>query len=256
VSYTVRQLATMAGVSVRTLHYYDQIGLLEPSSRSRAGYRLYGEEDLMRLQQVLFYRELEVPLDRIRETLERPDFDPVAALEEHRRSLEEKGARIARLLETVDKTIARMGGEATMLTDEELYEGFTKEQIRRYTREAKERWGKGPQYAESQRRVRSWSKEKLAAIKKAGAGVEEGLAAIVKAGRLGPEAREAQELIARWADYIRSFYDPSPEVFRGLGEMYVENPEFRARYDALAPGLAEFMRDAMAIFADNGMTTP
>jgi len=243
----------MAGVSVRTLHYYDQIGLLEPSSRTQAGYRLYDEDDLLLLQQILFYRELDLPLNRIKATVTDPGFDPVAALSEHRCRLEEKAERIARLLGTIDKTIARLGGEATMLTDEELWEGFSKKQIKRYSAEVKARWGKSPEYAESQRRVRSWTKEKLAAIRKTGEGVEGELAAVVKAGKADPRSPEVQRLIARWAEHIRTFYEPTAEVFAGLGRMYVEHKGFRARYDALAPGLAELMRDAMAVFADNGM---
>ena len=169
-AYTVRQLAKMAGVSVRTLHHYDQIGLLKPSSRTEAGYRLYAEKDLLRLQQVLFYRELDFPLDEIRIILDLPGFDQVEALRDHRRMLGERAERLARLLRTVDRTIARLTEEDTMpLTDEELYEGFSpkeREQLKEYEAEARDRWGE--MAAESQRRVRQMSKAQWQAVQEEG----------------------------------------------------------------------------------------
>jgi DNA-binding transcriptional MerR regulator len=154
--YTVSRLARLAGVSVRTLHHYDRIGLLRPTDRSAAGYRLYGEADLYRLQQVLFYRELDIPLERIRTILDEPGFDPLAALASHRAELEQSRARLGRLIETIDQTTARLRGEDTMLKDEELYEGFPEEKAEAWQAEAKARWGST--YEESNRRVRSWSK--------------------------------------------------------------------------------------------------
>ncbi|MFN2140328.1 MAG: MerR family transcriptional regulator, partial [Candidatus Promineifilaceae bacterium] len=121
--YTVSQLAKLAGVSVRTLHHYDEIGLLVPAARSDAGYRLYNEEDLLRLQQILFFRELDFPLDDIRQILDDPAFDSLAALEEHRRLLHERAGRIGRLLNTIDRTIAKLteNDMDDKVTDEELY---------------------------------------------------------------------------------------------------------------------------------------
>ena len=126
-THTVRQLASLAGISVRTLHHYDHIGLLTPSARSAAGYRLYGTEDLLRLQQILLFRELDLPLEEIRRILDDPGFDPVRALAQHRRTLELRAERLARLLHTIDRTIARLTEVDMSLTDEELYEGLPKE---------------------------------------------------------------------------------------------------------------------------------
>ena len=156
-AYTVHQVATLAGVSVRTLHHYDQIKLLRPSSRTAAGYRLYGEADLLRLQQILFFRELDFPLGEIQRILDDPGFDQIKALESHRRMLPERAERLALLLSTVDKTIQKLTEDTMTLTDAELYEGFSQEQIERYKREVKEQYD--PKLvAESDRRVRKMSK--------------------------------------------------------------------------------------------------
>ncbi|MCB0235981.1 MAG: MerR family transcriptional regulator, partial [Anaerolineae bacterium] len=152
-TYGVRELARLAGVSVRTLHHYDQIGLLTPSSRTAAGYRQYGADDLMRLQQILFFKELDVPLGEIRAILDDPEFDQIAALEQHRRLLQLQSERLAQLLKTVDKTIQKLTEDTMTLTNEELYEGFSKEQIESYENEARERWGSTDAYKESRKRV-------------------------------------------------------------------------------------------------------
>ena len=252
-AYTVRQLAKMAGVSVRTLHHYDQIGLLKPSSRTEAGYRLYAEKDLLRLQQVLFYRELDFPLDEIRIILDLPGFDQVEALRDHRRMLGERAERLARLLRTVDRTIARLTEEDTMpLTDEELYEGFSpkeREQLKEYEAEARDRWGE--MAAESQRRVRQMSKAQWQAVQ------EEGDAATRLMGEyMGRPVSDpdVQAAIARHHAWIENFYPCSAEMYRGLGQMYVDDPRFTATYDKVRPGLAVFMRDAMAYYAEHTLT--
>jgi DNA-binding transcriptional MerR regulator len=240
----------MAGVSVRTLHHYDRIGLLHPSERSQAGYRLYGERDLLRLQQILFYRELDVPLGRIREILDGESFDLLRALTEHRALLEARGRRIASLIDTIDRTTARLRGEVTMRSDEELYEGFPKEKVDEWKAEAEARWGDA--YVESDRRVRSWSKEKLAAVRAEGEGITSELSGLMDRGPLDPSV---QALAGRFYEHLRHYYEPSPEVFAGLGRMYVDHPDFRARFEALRPGLAAFLRDAMAAYAE-GLRKP
>jgi len=250
----VREVAAMAGVSVRTLHHYDRLGLLAPSSRSPSGYRLYEEKDLLRLQQILFYRELDMSLDRIKAELDRPDFDPIAALESHRALLEERASRVARLIETIDKTIASLGGGKAMLSTEELYEGFPKEKAERWEREAKERWGSSEAYAQSRKRVERMTKERWKQVKDEGTAIDAALAEALAKGE-APRGREVQALIARKAEHLRNFYEPSPELFAGLGETYVDNPEFKAHYEAIAPGLAEFLREAMAAYAAAGMRT-
>jgi DNA-binding transcriptional MerR regulator len=242
----VGQLAKMAGVSVRTLHHYDQIGLLAPSARTAAGYRLYGEQELLRLQQILFYKELDLPLNEVQRILDDPGFDPVEALNDHRRSLEKRIKRLTRLLNTIDKTIDRLEEEPMTMTDEELYEGFTKEQIERYKREAREMYDP-TLVEESERRVRKMSKAQWQVVKAEGDEVTRGLAALMDRD---PGDEAVQALIARHHAWIEQFYPASAELYRGLGQLYVTHPEFRATYDGYRPDLADFMAAAMNHYAD------
>ncbi len=249
--YSVSQLAKMAGVSVRTLHHYDQIGLLKPSTRTAAGYRLYGEADLLRLQQILFFKELDLPLSEVADILDDPDFDQVKALEHHRQLLKQQMARLARLLKTIDKTIDRLAEGTMTMTDEELYEGFSKEQAERYRREAREMYDPAL-VEESERRLRRMSKEQWQAVKAEGDAVTRGLAAVMDRQ---PDDDEVQELVARHHAWIENFYPCSAEVYRGLGQGYAQHPDFRAFYDKYRPGLADFMAIAMGRYADNVLET-
>jgi DNA-binding transcriptional MerR regulator len=246
-AYTVSQLAEMAGVSVRTRHHYDHVDLLKPSSRTEAGYRLYGEQDLLRLQQILFFKELDFPLSEIRAILDDPEFDQIKALEKHRRLLQGRAERLTHLLRTIDRTIQRLTEDDTMMTDEELYEGFTKEQMERYKREAREMYD--PELvAESERRVRRMTKAQWNGVKEEGDRVTRALAEVADRA---PGDPEVQALIAQHYAWIEQFYAASAEMYRGLGRLYVEHEEFRAFYDKYRPGLADFMQAAMAYYADH-----
>lgn len=245
-AYTIGELAKLAGVTVRTLRHYDQVGLLTPSARTEAGYRMYGRADLLRLQQILFFRELDMPLAEIRAVLQDPDFDMVAALRQHRRLLEQRMERLTRLLATLDKTLGSLTEENMELTDEELYEGFTPEQRERYAREARERYDP-TLVAESERRIRAMTREQWAALKQEGHEVTVGIAALADRA---PGDAEVQALIARHHAWIERFYPCSAEVYRGLAQGYAEHPDFRAFYDRYRPGLADFMRAAMTHYAD------
>lgn len=246
-TYTVQQLARLAGVSVRTLHHYDHIGLLKPSARSAAGYRLYGETDLLRLQQILFFRELDFPLANIQAILDDPGFDQVKALRDHRRLLQQEADRLGRLLATIEKTISRLTEDNMTMTDEELYEGFTPEQIERYTREANERYD--PKIvAEANRRVRQMSKAQWQVVKAEGGAVAQQLADLMDRE---PGDAAVQAAIARHYAWVDIFWHPTAESYRGLGRGYAEHPEFRAFYEKYRPGLADFMCAAMAHYADH-----
>ena len=245
-AYTISQLAKIAGVSVRTLRHYDQIGLLVPSSRSGAGYRQYERRNLLRLQQILFFRELDFPLDEIQAILDDPDFDQVQALEGHRQRLEQRMARLTQLLHTLDKTLLQLTEDDMTLTDEELYEGFTKEQRERYEREANELYDPEIVKATDQR-IRKLSKQQWQAIKDEGGNVARDIAAVAD---LPPESPEVQALIARHHAWIENFYPAGAELYRGLGQGYATHPEFRAFYEQYRPGLADFMCEAMAHYAD------
>ena len=244
-AYTVSQLANMAGVSVRTLHHYDQIGLLQPATRTAAGYRLYGEPELLRLQQILFFKELDMPLDEVRQILDDPGFDQVTALGQHRQALQLRMQRLARLLTTIDRTIDKLTEYDMAVTDEELYEGFTEEQIERYEREVREMYDPAL-VQESQRRLKKMSSAQWQAVKAEGETVTTGIAALADRE---PGDPEVQALIARHHAWIENFYPCSAEVYRGLGQGYVEHPEFRAFYEKVRPGLADFMQSAMNHYA-------
>ena len=245
-AYTVSRLARMAGVSVRTLHHYDQIGLLRPSARTEAGYRLYGEPELLRLQQILFFKELDMPLEDVRRVLDDPGFDQVAALEQHRQSLQRRVERLMRLLKTIDRTIDRIREDDMTLTDEELYEGFTPEQIEQVKREVREMYDPAL-VEESERRVKKMSRAQWKAVGAEGEAVTTALAALADRD---PGDAEVQKLIARHHAWIENFYPCSAEVYRGLGRGYVEHPKFRAFYERYRLGLADFMCAAMSRYAD------
>ncbi len=248
-NYTVHQLARMAKVSVRTLHHYDQIGLLRPGTRSAAGYRQYGETELLRLQQILFFKELDVPLADIGRILDDPGFDPLKALRQHRQMLEQQAERLAVLLNTIDRTIHKITEETMTLSDEELYEGFSQEQIQRYQKEVNEKYD--PQLvAESNRRVRKMTKEQWKGIKEEGDNVTRTIAAL-KGTPVGDP--RVQAAIKRHHAWIENFYTCSAEVYRGLGHLYTENDEFRANYDKYAPGLADYMQQAMEYFWEHSL---
>ena len=249
-AYTVGQLAKTAGVSVRTLHHYDQLGLLAPSARTAAGYRLYEEGDLLRLQQILFFKELDLQLSEIRGILDDPEFDPIEALQNHRRSLQAQVGRLTGLLTTIDKTIQKLTEDDMKMTDEELYEGFSKEKIERYKREAREKYDPAL-VEESERRIGKMSKDQWKAVKEEGEELTHSLAALVDRA---PEDPEVQALIARHHTWIEHFYTASSDMYRGLGRLYTEHAEFRKYYDKYGLGLADFMAAALAYFADHALS--
>jgi len=248
-AYTERQLAKLAGVSVRALHHYDHIGLLTPSARTAAGYRLYQDDDLLRLQQILFFKELDVPLCEIRNILDDPAFDQIEALAKHRRLLQARAERLTHLLTTIDRTINKLKGEDMdkPMTDEELYEGFSKEQRERYQREARERYDPAL-VEESERRIRKMTKAQWGDVKGEGDDITRSLAALIDRD---PGDAEVQQLIARHHAWIERFYPANAEVYSGLGQLYAENAEFRAFYDKYRVGLADFMKAAMAYYAEH-----
>jgi DNA-binding transcriptional MerR regulator len=243
--YTVRQLGRLAGVSVRTLHHYDQIGLLKAPARTKAGYRVYGPAELLRLQQILFLKELDVPLSEVARILGQPEFDPVQALRGHRRLLEERIGRLYRLLDTLDRTVAQYEG-GCMLKDEELYEGFSREDAARMRREAREQWGVEAVEA-SERKVRRMSKDEWAAVRKEGEALNADLARLMDKD---PGDPAVQAVVARHRAWIEHFWTPTAETYRALGRSYVDHPEFRAFYERVSPGLAEFLAEAIARYGD------
>jgi DNA-binding transcriptional MerR regulator len=244
--FTVKQLSKMAGVTPRTLHHYDDIGLLKPSRVGDNGYRYYGEESLLRLQQILFYRELDMPLDDIRKIMGRRDFDVQKALESHKESLSKQIERLNRLLGTVDNTIDHLKGKKIM-SDNKYFEGFSEEEQEKYALEAEQIYDP-ESVRESNRKWKSYSKAKKEAIMAEGSAVYKDMIAVMPKGAKSPEA---QAIVERWRKHLEYFWTPNLDQLLGLANGYNDDPRFKANFDKMDPRLAEFMRDAVRTYVGN-----
>jgi len=247
--YTINQLAKLAGVSTRTLRYYDQCGLLPPKAVRSNRYRICGETEVNRLQQILFYRELGVELSEIGRILAEKDFDGLSALQSHLSALREKRARLDRLIGNVQKSISAMKGEAEM-TDEEKFEGFKEKLIsdneQKYGREIREKYG-DESVDRSNAKLKNMTKEQYGELEALTQELNRTLKAAFEQGDPGSElAQKACALHKRWLCFYWDHY--SKEAHRGVAKMYVDDPRFTAYYDAIAPGCAVFLRDAVQIF--------
>ncbi|HHW48773.1 MAG TPA: MerR family transcriptional regulator [Clostridiaceae bacterium] len=247
--YTISRLAEIAGISTRTLRYYDEFGLLSPARISSNGYRIYSQKEVDRLQQILFYRELGVPLDEIKKILSSKDFDRQAALESHLSALRAKRKQLDLLISNVEKTIKASRGEIIM-SDQEKFEGFIQKLIddneRKYGEEAREKYS-NESVDRSYAKLKSMSKEQYEELEKLTAELNETLKAAFEQGDPGSElAQKACELHKKWLCYFWDDY--SKEAHIGLAQMYVDDPRFTAYYDKIAAGCAEFLRDALLIY--------
>jgi DNA-binding transcriptional MerR regulator len=243
-SWTVGEMAGIAGVSVRTLHHYDEIGLLWPDGRSAGGYRRYGEPELERLQQILFYRELGFPLEEIATLLDEPGTDPVAHLRRQHGLLLARRDRLTAMVDAVEKELeARQMGIS--LTPEERFEVFGEHDPEQYAAEAEERWGGTDPYRESQRRTAGYDKQQWLEIKAAQEDLNARLVAALRAGEPadGPVAmalaEEHRAQITRW------YYECTYEIQLGLADMYLADPRFTAHYEEQAEGLARYLHTAI-----------
>ena len=249
--YTVGEVARLAHVSVRTLHHYDDIGLLAPSGRTAAGYRLYSEADLRRLRQVLFYRQLDFGLDEIAAMLADAGAGTDDHLRRQHRLVRERQARDQALLRAIEKEMeARQMGIA--LTPEEQFEIFGTAKLGQYTQEARQRWGDTEAWQQSRQRAASYTKDDWIAIQ---AEADQNVAEFASALRAGEPATGAvamdlaqahRQHLSRW------FFDCGPDLHRGLAQMYVADPRFAANYDNVAAGLARYVSDAMQANAERG----
>ncbi|MER5782192.1 MerR family transcriptional regulator [Streptomyces mobaraensis] len=243
-SYSVGQVAAVAGVTKRTLHHYDEIGLLVPSGRSHAGHRRYEDADLDRLQRILFYRELGFPLDEVAELLDDPGTDPMAHLRRQHGLLTERIARLRKMAAAVEQAMeARKMG--IRLTPEEKFEVFGDFDPDAHAAEAERRWGGGDPYRESRRRTAAYGKEDWLRIKGETDELNARIAALLAEGA-SPESEAATDLAEEHRRLIgRYFYECSYEIHTGLAEMYVADERFTATYEAIRPGMAAFLRDAI-----------
>lgn len=242
---TIGQVARMAGVTVRTLHHYDSIKLVVPSSRSSNGYRQYGSAAVARLQEVLFYRELEFPLEEIKAIVDQPGYERGAALQQHRVLLEGRAERVFAMLEAVDRAINSERSGVNM-TNEEMLEVFGGFDPSEHEAEAKGRWGHSDAYRESARRTASYTKDDWTAIGREVDDIYAGLVELMTAG-IPVESAAAAGLVDRHRAHIsRWFYDCTPEIHRGLGEMYAADPRFQDNIDTAGTGLAAYLSEAIA----------
>lgn len=243
-AYTIKEIADLAGVTTRTLRFYDQIGLLSPAEVAGNGYRLYNHASLLRLQQIMFFRELDVPLKQIQAIMKQPDFDLKAALEAHRLSLQGRRRKIDTLLETLDQTIATLEGEWIM-NEKEFFSGFDEA---KYEEEARQRWGDSPQYKESTRKWASYTKEQKEAIKQEMGGIT---LRMVGSASSKPGDQDIQQAVGDYYAFLNNkFYTCDVKFLRNLADMWVEDERFAVNYERIREGGAEFARDAVHIFCD------
>ncbi len=238
---TVQKLAEISGVSVRTLHYYDEIGLLKPGKKGANGYRYYDEPQMIKLQQILFYRELNLTLHQIKQILDDPGFNIIGALNDHKSHLSNEMRRLKGLMKTIDKTIQKLQGKRTM-SNKEYFENLTKEEIERHKSEAREVYG------DFVDKTKGWSTEKLKKTLAEGQKISESIAELMDRGST-PSSPEVQSLIEEHYRFINKFWDCSHEAYVNLGKMYVEDERFTKNIDMTRTGLAQFMQQAMEYFA-------
>ncbi|MDL2237318.1 MerR family transcriptional regulator [Christensenellaceae bacterium OttesenSCG-928-K19] len=236
---TVKQVARLTGVSVRTLHHYDSIGLLRPACVTGAGYRMYGQKELARLHHILFLRELEFPLSEIRRILDDPSFDKQKVLLEHKKLLTLKRDRLNRLIE--------LAGSVAKGEDNMNFGAFDTTEIekakKQYGAEAKERWGGSAAYAESEQKTKNYTKEDWRRIKQESDGIFREFAQQMGKGPAHPDVRQT---VKKWRHHITmNYYNCTEEILAGLGEMYAADERFQKNIDAHAEGLAQFMSAAI-----------
>jgi DNA-binding transcriptional MerR regulator len=244
VSHSVGRVAGAAGITVRTLHHYDEIGLLVPSERNHAGHRRYGDADLDRLQQILFYRELGFPLDEVAALLDDPDADPQEHLRRQHNLLRSRIARLEEMAAAVEHAMeARKMG--INLTPEEKFEVFGDFDPDDHAEEVEERWGNTDAYKQSQQRTAAYTKEDWLRIQGEADDLNRRFAALLESGA-GAESEAAMDLAEEHRrQIIRNYYDCTYEIHTCLGEMYVADERFRATFEEIKAGYAAYLRTAI-----------
>lgn len=240
----------MAGITPRTLHFYDEIGLLKPSRVGDNGYRYYGEEALLRLQQILLFREMDMPLENIKLIMGQRDFDVLAALESHREKLRIRIAQLERLIATVDKTIIHLEGKIEM-SQKQYFEGFSEEQQAKYENEAMQIYDPAVVKSANQK----WKNYTAAEKQRIG---DEGNAVyedMLQAMQEGASSPEAQACVERWRRHIEYFWIPNDDQLLGLVDGYNNDPRFKENFDKIDPNLAGFMREAVNVYVKNRKRT-
>jgi DNA-binding transcriptional MerR regulator len=243
--YTVKQLAGIAGVSVRTLHYYDAIDLFKPSTYAENGYRYYDEAALIRLQQILYYKELGFSLSQIKTILNDPNFDLLSAMQNHRTALQIQAKRIDQLIETIDRTLLYLKGKLEMKQND-FFEGFSEQKQKQYEQEIRDLCG--DQAFVGVKDWNSYTPAEKDRIKSESQAIYHDLVDLMPKGYTDSQV---QAVIARWRQHLRYFYEPSIERLRGMANLYNEHPDFIASFNAIHPDLAAFMKQAIDFYCDN-----
>lgn len=253
-AYTVKAVAEFAGVSVRTLHHYDTIGLLKPASLSPNGYRLYTDADLERLQQILFFRELGFNLAEIKNILDSPGYDRKEAMLSHRRLMEEKKRRLEEILRSLDRTINAIERGITM-EKREMFEAFDETRINEYLRQIREKYGQKTA-GDSRRgttghdeaKWRNYTREEWDMLKDEGRAIWNDMAALMDRE---PGDTEVQAVVGRWCRHINDRFHPvSKEMLNGIADLWLGDSRFSGFHDRIKPGLADFTRDALKVYCE------
>lgn len=251
--YTVQKLGLLAGISTRTLRYYDQIGILKPARISSSGYRIYGQREVDRLQQILFYRELGVALEEIKELITSPAFDADLALKEHRKRLLEKREQLDALIANVELTLAQREGTKTM-SDKQKFEGFKQKLVddneQKYGEEIRAKYG-NEKVDKANGKIKNMTEKQYAEIEQLANDIHTTLAEAFATGDpAGELAQKAADLHRRWLSFYWDGY--TKEAHAGVAQMYVDDERFTAYYDKDQPGVAAFLRDAVLIYTGLG----
>jgi DNA-binding transcriptional MerR regulator len=248
---TVRQVAKLSGVSIRALHHYDQLGLLKPAFTGHNRYRYYGQDELLRLQQILLHRELGIPLGEIGAILDAPGFDRLAALRQQRLRLSEEAKRYAQLVRTIDRTIASLEGDRAM-RNADLYKGISPDKQAEYEAWLVEQFGGDmpERIALSRRKYESLSADEKQQLNEELHDMEQGLAEGLRRG-VPMGSPSLDPLLQRHRAWVSAMWDKPcpPEAYAGLAELYLSHPDFIARYEAIAPGFAEYLSGSMKLYA-------
>jgi DNA-binding transcriptional MerR regulator len=242
--YSVKQVAKLAGVSVRTLHHYDKIGLLKPSERAESKYRYYYRNDLLKLQQILFYKELGFQLNQILDILTEDDFDLMKALEYQRKELLKKADGLKQLIQTLDKTIVELKTGKEM-KEEELYTGFPKEEIQTIRNEVKQKWGED-ELLTTEARLKKLNKTEWATIMQQGEDVGKDLSKIL---HLEASDARVQQIVKNHYHWVCNCYEVSKERYLGLSKLYVTDERFKEFYDKYGDGTANHLSNGIVHFA-------
>ncbi len=248
-AYTVTKVAKISGVSVRALHWYDEVGLLKPAYYGANGYRYYEEEQLLVLQQILFFRELGFELNQIQRILGSGNFDRIAALSAHRRILAKDVEKTKKLIKTIDKTIEHLKGNKKM-KEKELFFGFSKEQQAEYEKQITDRFGEqGKAYIEeSKQNAKKWGKKEEEKFKEEFNAICQELTQLLKQNAKADTAK-VQNVIRKHYQWLKNFWTPTKESYAGHGLFIVES-DLRKAYEIFHPGLPEFISEAIQIFAN------